>query len=63
MTWARANAVPLRLIDLRDKSDQVKGPVAGAQLIAGVTLAERLKNLKAELLASTAKGLTKKLEK
>lgn len=64
LAWARANAVRLRLYDLRDKEERTRGPVEGARELAGSTLDERLKALTKELAPlPAAKRPAAKLEK
>jgi len=63
LTWAFSNSVPFRLADLRDRDEQRRGPVKGAVVIAGNTLAEKLKKLKMDLSAAPSGRLARKLEK
>lgn len=63
LEWARENRIPLRLFDLRDKSEQAKGPVAQSQSVEGKTLDERLGKVKAMLTGGQKKGLAARLDK
>lgn len=61
--WALENRIPLRIFDLRDKGDQVQGPVQQAQVVEGKNLAERLQKVKELVTGMGKKGLTARLEK
>lgn len=63
LTWAHANSVPFRLLDLRDRAERRKGPVERAATIEGSSLAEKLQKVKMDLAAAPAGRLAKKLEK
>lgn len=61
--WALGNRIPLRAFDLRDKGEQVQGPIQQAQAVEGKTLAERLEKVKEILTGMGEKGLAARLEK
>lgn len=63
IAWAQANRIPVRIFDLRDKSEQAQGPVPQAVAVEGKTLAERLEKAKSLMPAGEKKGLAVKLEK
>ena len=63
LVWARKNGVPLKIYDLRDKSDSQQYPVQDSILLNGKTGVERLKQLRDLLLQQQQLTLSRKLEK
>jgi rhodanese-related sulfurtransferase len=61
--WAMENHVPLRILDLRDKDEQVRGPVPQALAVDGKSLPERLEKAKEMMEMIEKKGLSSRLEK
>lgn len=61
--WALDNHISIRIFDLRDKGEQVQGPVTQAQVVEGKNMPERLEKVKEMMTGSDRKGLAAKLEK
>ena len=61
--WALDKRFPVRIFDLRDKTEQVQGPVPQARLVEGKNLTERLEKVKEMVTGPKRNGLAAQLEK
>jgi rhodanese-related sulfurtransferase len=61
--WAMENRVHLRILDLRDKDEQSRGPVPQALAVEGKSLLQRLEIAKGMMRIVGKKGLGSRLEK
>lgn len=63
LKWALSNKAPLKIFDMRDRSDIEKGKVSGSEPVAGKDIKERIENLRGLLKKREGKDISAKLKK